>query len=104
MKKKITHTYRKWIWKRLRDRSVASYNEIRLILSDFHKIVFVLRKEGLIKRNVSRYDFYIIRICTRRQIQPIEPRKGEDLRDLKNGKTKCRFEEQLYGTVYPKLG
>ena len=83
---------------------MASYNEIRLILSDFHKIVFVLRKEGLIKRNVSRYDFYIIRICTRRQIQTREPRKGEDVRDLKDGKTKCRFEEQLYGTVYPKLG
>ena len=84
------------MWKRLRDRSVASYNEIRLVVSDFHKIVFVLRKEGLIKRNVSRYDFYIIRICSRKRIQPRELTKGEGLSDLKNGKTRCRFEEQLY--------
>ena len=73
------------------------------LVSDFHKIVSVLREEGLIKRNVSRYDFYIIRICSRKRIQPRELTKGEGLSDLKNGKTRCRFKEQLYGTVYQKL-
>ena len=64
------------MWKRLRDRSVATHNEIGLIVSDFHKIVSVLREEGLIKRNVSRYDFYIIRICSRKRIQPREPTRN----------------------------
>ena len=51
---------------------------------------------------MSKYDFYIIRIYSRRQIKP----RGAlgVLRDLKDGKTKYRFEEQLYGTVYPRLG
>ena len=76
MKKKSVHTYRRWMWKRLRDRSVATHNEIGLIVSDFHKIVSVLREEGLIKRNVSRYDFYIIRICSRKRIHPREPTRN----------------------------
>lgn len=63
-----------------REKSVASYNEIGLTFSDFHKIVSVLREEAFVRKNASRYDIYIIRICSMRRI---EPRNGEELRDLK---------------------
>ena len=71
------------------------YSEIGLIVSKFHKIVSLLREESFIRTNVSQYDFYTIRIASRRGIHLRRPREGEELRGLKNGKTKCRFEEHI---------
>ena len=74
LKNRSVHTYRRWMEKRLRDRSVVWEHEIRIVVQDFHDIVSVLRKERFIKRNVSRYDFYILRICSRRGIKRRVPR------------------------------
>ena len=63
------------------------------------KVVTVLRSEGCVKKNVNRYDFYIIRLCSLLHIK-----LKNAPRDLKSGKTMRTFERNLYGVVYPELG
>ena len=59
-----------------------------------------MRQEILIKgRNVSRYNYYIIRLCSRRGI-PLNCH----LKDLIESKTKEKFDDRLFGIIYNKLG
>ena len=105
MKKKSIHRYRRWLSKRLQDRSIVNMNDIPLIVSDFCKIVGALQEAGFVKKNASRYDYNFLRVCSRRGIKSRELKEpADELRDLKEGKTKDRFNQLLYRTVYPKLG
>ena len=57
-----------------------------------------MRKEKLITgRNVSRYNYYIIRLCSGRGI-PL----NYHLKDLIESKTK-KFDDRFFGIVYEKL-
>ena len=58
-----------------------------------------IKVNRLIRTNVSRHDFYIMRICSR----PGIPIKGT-VRDLKPGKANDRYEYNLYGVVHKDLG
>ena len=66
MKKKSVHKRNKWMEKRLRERGVH-WSKVDIIVHAFNLIVTELRKH--IVHNVSRYDYYVIRIYSRRQIQ-----------------------------------
>ena len=58
----------------------------------------ILKKEKLITgRNVSRYNYYIIRLCSRREI-PLNY-----LKDLIESKTKEKFDDRLFNIIYNKL-
>ena len=53
------------MYKRLKECIDSRY--INIIIDDFEKVLDVMRKEKLISgRNVSRYNYYIIRLCSRR--------------------------------------
>ena len=59
-----------------------------------------MKKEKLIKgRNMSRYNYYIIRLCGRRGI----PLKCY-VKDMANTETKKMFNDRLFGIVFSKLG
>ena len=71
---------------------------INIILDDFMKVLDIIRKEKLItRRNLSRYNYYIIRLCSRRGI-PLNCA----LKDLIESKTK-KSDDRLFGIVYKKL-
>ena len=72
---------------------------INIITDDSMKVV-VMKKEKLINgRNVSRYNYYILRLCSRRGIT-LECH----LNDLIDSKAKNKFDNRLFGVVYKKLG
>ena len=54
------------------------------IVEDFIKVVDLMVKNGMIKKNVSRYDYYIIRLASRRGATLIM--KPTDLRHSKTKK------------------
>lgn len=79
--------------------NVVKPKHIELIKEDFLKVVDVLYSCNLIKgRNVSRYRYYIIRLCHRRRFECLKK-----VADLKDGKVKDKFDNNLFGVVYPKL-
>ena len=85
------------MYKRLRECIDSRY--INIIIDDFEKVLDIMRKEKLITgRNVSRYNYYIIRLCSRRGI-PLNCH----LKDLIESKTKEKFDDRLFGIVYKKL-
>ena len=53
-------------------------------------VVRIMTQQNLIKKNVSRYDYYIIRLASRKCAKLI--------------KTKKKFDDRLFGTTYPILG
>ena len=63
------------------------------------KIVNVMKRNNLIKNNISRYSYYIIRLTSRRKIKLLNKPT-----DLKNGKTKEIFDDRLFGFVYDESG
>ena len=66
-KKKSVHNRSKWMYKRLRECIDSQY--INIINDDFMKVVDIMRKDKLISsRNIARYNYYIIRLCSRRGI------------------------------------
>ena len=86
------------MYKRLRECIDSKY--ISIITDDFEKVLDVMRKEKLIKgRNISRYNYYIIRLCSKRGI-PLNCH----LKDLIESKTKEKFDDRSFGIVYKKLG
>ena len=85
------------MYKRLKECIDSRY--INIIIDDFEKVLDVMRKEKLISgRNVSRNNYYIIRLCSRRGI-PLNCH----LKDLIESKAKKKFDERLFGMVYKKL-
>ena len=52
----------------------------------------------MIKGNISRYTYYIIRLSSRRGIKVEKP-----IRDIKTEHIRNRFDDILYGKVFPKL-
>ena len=64
------------------------------------KVVDVMKKEELFNGwNVSRYNYYIIRLCSRRG----NPLKCY-LKDMADSKTNKIFDDGLFGIIYSKLG
>ena len=53
----------------------------------------------MIKKNISRYDYYIIRLASCIGAKLIKKPK-----DLVLEKSKKHFDDRLFGTVYPLLG
>ena len=85
------------MYKRLKECIDSRY--INIIIDDFEKVLDVMRKEKLISgRNVSRNNYYIIRLCSRRGI-PLNCH----LKDLIESKTKNKFDDRLFGIIYKKL-
>ena len=83
-KKKSVHSRNRWTYKKL-CRCVEDQC-IDHICDDF------IKEEKLISgRNVSRYNYYIIRLCSRRGI----PLKCH---------VKDMVDDRLFGVVYPQLG
>lgn len=99
MYKKTHHSYSKWLGKLLTGKRLVSEDSIPIVIEDFILIVSALKRNKLIAKNVSKYNFYILRICSRRGIELIGKAN-----DLISGKTKERFERNLYGVVYKDLG
>lgn len=59
----------------------------------------IMNKRNLIKgHNISRYNYYIIRLCSRRNIQLLK-----EIPDMKNSKTRHKFDDNLFGVVYKEL-
>ena len=95
--KKSVHNRSKWMYKKLLKCIDSQY--INIILDDFMKVLDIMRKEKLITgRNLSKYNYYIIRLCSRRGM-PLNC----TLKDLIKSKTKKRFDDRLFGSVYNKL-
>ena len=85
------------MYKRLKECIDSRY--INIIIDDFEKVLDVMRKEKLISgRTISRYNYYITRLCNRRGI-PLNCH----LKDLIEFKTKNIFHDRLFGIVYKKL-
>ena len=96
-KKKSVHNRSKWMYKILKECIDSQYTNI--INDDFVKVLDVIRKEKLISgRNLSRYNYYIVRLCSRRRI-PLNCH----LNDLIESKTKKDFDDRLFGIVSKKL-
>ena len=86
------------MYKRLRKCVDSKY--INIITDDFMKVLDVMREKKLIScRNVSRYNYYIIRLCSRRGI-PLNC----CLKDLIESNTKKVFDDRLFGVIYKELG
>ena len=93
--KKSVHNRSKWMYKKLKECIDSQYINI---IDDFMKALDIIRKEKLISgRNLSRYNYYIIRLCSRREI-PLNC----TLKDFIESKTK-KFDDRLFGIVYKKL-
>ena len=74
-------------------------NDIPIIVSVFSKIVGALQEAGFVKKNVSLYDYYILRVCSRRGIKSRELKEpGDELLDLKEGKTKTSISQVRVGS------
>ena len=96
-KKKTVHNRSKWTYKRLWEFIDNKY--INIIIDDFEKVLDVMRREKLISsRNVARYNYYIIRLCSRRGI-PLNCY----LKDLIESETTEKFDDRLLGIIYTKL-
>ena len=69
---------------------------VRYVFEDFLKVADIMIKYGLIKKNISRYDYYIIRLCSRiNAILIMKPK------DLVHSNTRKIFNDRLFGRVYP---
>lgn len=73
---------------------------VDLILADFSRVLHVIMSKDLIKgRRFSGYNYYIIRLCSRRGVELLP----NGVKDLRKGKTKDTFHNNLFGVVYRKL-
>ena len=95
--KKSTHNHKRWFKKQIR-KYISDRHDIILITDDFCKVVKVIKEYELIKGNISRYAYYIIRLSSRRGIKLEKP-----IRDIKTEHIRHRFDDILYGKVFPKL-
>ena len=69
MKNKSVHSRKRWFVNKVREFVDSKY--IGMISHDFMSVVNVMIKHHLIKgKNVSRYEYYIIRLASRRNINP----------------------------------
>ena len=82
------------MYKKLRECIDSQY--INIIIDHFIKVVDIMKKEKLISgRNVARYNYYIIRLCSRRGI-PLNCH----LKHLIESKTKEKFDDRLFRMEY----
>ena len=73
---------------------------ISMIADDFIRVVSVMIEHDLIKgKNVSKFAYYVIRLCSRRGIE-----LESLVKDMKASKTRRVFDSRLFGEVYPLLG
>ena len=75
------------------------HSHLLYVFQDFLKVVDIMTKHGLIKRNISRYDYYIIKLSSRINALLIKKPK-----DWVHSKTRKIFDDRLFGRVYPLLG
>ena len=74
------------------------HSHLRYVFEDFLKVVDIMTTQKLINKNISRYDYYIIRLASR--IGAILINKPKD---LVHRKTRKIFDDRLFGTVYSLL-
>ena len=81
----------------IRDRVEKYVNpkHCRSIVSDFIEVVAIKIKHKMIKKNVSRYDYYIIRLASRKGAKLIKKPT-----DLTHSKTRNSFDDRLFGAHY----
>ena len=84
---------------RSRIKKFVNHSHLWSISEDSLKVVDIMTKHGLMKKNISRYDYYIIRLSSR--ISAILIKKPKD---LVHRKTRKIFDDRLFGRVYPLLG
>lgn len=102
LRNKSQHSRTSWMQKRLQNKDVP-WNIIPVICNDFNDINRIMMTEMMLKsRNLSKYDYYIIRIISKNQLGDKVDIKI--FRDLKEGGIKDTFDNRLFGKVYPKLG
>ena len=95
---KTVHDLRRWMQLCIEKHELARI-PARAVIDDFCRVVDVMREGGMLDgRNVSSYEFYLLRLCSLRW-----PAVGEKVPDLKTKKTREAFEDRLFGRVYPKL-
>ena len=91
------HLRSKWIQKRLN--GAVKPEHVSRISTDFMQVVRVMINKKLIKgRNISRYNYCVIRLCSRRGLELLK-----DIPDMKKSKTRQRFDNNLFGIVYKEL-
>ena len=82
--KKSVHRRDKWFHNNVRD--IMTSDEANNITSDFIDVVNVMTRNGLIKgRNVSRYNYYIARLSSKRGI-------SVSIVDMKDSKVRSKFD------------
>ena len=97
-KQRSEHKRNKWFAKVLR--RYVNQRDVSILFNDFMKVVVELKKNKLIKKNISRYDYYIIRLATRRGIKLLK--SSNHLKE--NSNIRVKFDDLLFGIVYRELG
>lgn len=70
------------------------------IVQDFVTVSHKPHKFQLVRKNISKYGFYTLRLCSRRQVE-----LRCKVNDLKPGQPTIRyFEHNLYSIAWPSLG
>lgn len=96
--KKSIHSRKRWFYNKVKPLTHAA--DVDRLVDDFQKVARAMENNNWITgRKVSRYDFYVLRLASRRGIHLI---KG--VRDMKESKTRRLFEDRLFGQVYLLLG
>ena len=71
----------------------------RAVIDDFCRVVETMREGGMLDgRNVSSYDFYLLRLCSLRGHDV-----SEKVCDIETLKIRKALEDRLFGRVYPRL-
>ena len=84
---------------RSRLKKYVHHSHLHYVFEDFLKVIDIMTKHGLIKRNISRYDYYIIRLSSHINALLIKKRK-----DLVHNKTRKILNDRLFCRVYLLLG
>ena len=97
-RKRTTHSRKRWFLNKVNEYVDRRY--VSILTDDFVKVVNAMESLELIKgRNVSKYTYYIIRLCSRRDIPLIKQAK-----DVKTAEIRNKFDDVLFGQVYRTLG
>ena len=99
---KTSHSRRRWFVNKVGE--FSDRRHVRTLADDFARVTSALEARGMIGgkgsgRNVSRYEYYIIRLCSRRAIKPKSTPK-----DVKTPEIRSRLDDELFVAIYPILG
>ena len=98
VERKTVHDPRRWMQLRIEKHELTRI-PARAVIEDFCRVVVTMREGGMLDgRNVSSYDFYLLRLCSLRGHDV-----SDKVRDIKTKKTREAFEDRLFGRVYPLL-